>query len=405
LQGIISGSLTVNFNGTGTTISAINFSADGSFSVMAARVQAALISAGLTTATCTYSSTTQAFTISNGVTTGTSTVAYCSVTAMATAMKVTQATGAVLSQGSVELTPAENLDGIVAVTKNWTSFTNLFDLSADPTYAVQFAFMEWVIEHPLYIYILWTTESNLLIPGNTSNIVYDTIAEGLATLNPDGTITYNAQMMPNFGESDLAAALMGFGASINYTQLNAVINFAGKSQDGLTPLVTTNAQYESLTQKSFNFYGQFNSRSTAYNFTENGSIGGQYKFIDNVYNQIWLGDQIQNSTAALIQAVKKLPYNDTGYNTVKSTINGVMQQAIFNGVAGTGNTFNSSQTAALIQQAGTDITQSLTDAGYYIKIVPATPDERIERAPVLGYVWYTNGSAINKFVFNVTFVQ
>lgn len=404
LQAITSGTLTVNFNSVPVALTSINLSTATSFSQVASIVQTKLqlqIAAG----TVTYDSLTQAFTISNGDLSGTSTVSYCSNSALAAAMKVEESTGAILSQGSPALTVAQNLNNVIAITKNWTSFTNLFDLPDAPNYDYQFAFCDWVIANPGYIYMLWTTEPNLLIPNNQSNIAYAMVAQGLATLNADGSITYNATMMPNFGEVDIAAFCMGMGASVDYTQLDATINFAGKSQVGLLPLVTTNTEYDALIAKSFNFYGEFNSKASTYNFTENGTIGGPFKFVDNVYNQIWLDDAIQNEIAVLIQTIKRLPNNQSGYSLLKNTVNSVMLDALDNGVAETGNQFDATQRAALIQQAGYDITPQLTNTGYVIQVTPATPAERVQRAPVKGKVWYSNGGAINTIDFVVTFVQ
>ena len=404
LRAITSGTFSVVFNGITTTLSGVNLSSYTSFSAIAAHLQS-LLSSPIPAATVTYSSVTQAFTVSNNDASGTSTVGYCPVTTVGTAMKITQATGAILSQGSPALTVAENLNNVVAITRNWTSFTNLFSLPNAPDYDYQFDFCNWVIANPEYIYMLWTTEPNLTIPGNQSNIAYAMVSQGLATLNADGSITYLAQMMPNFGEVDLAAFCMGMGAGINYNNTAATINFAGKTQAGILPLVTTNLEYDALIANSFNFYGQFASKANTYNFTENGTIGGPLKFVNNVYDEIWLTDAIQNQLAVLVQTLKRIPYNNTGYSTITSSVNSIMNQAINNGVAETGNTFDSIQTAALIQQAGYDITPELTNSGYVIQIVPATPAERTARDPIHGNVWYTNGGAINQITFSVVFVQ
>jgi hypothetical protein len=404
LQAITTGTLTVNFNSTATNLVAIDLSGATSFSDVAAIVQVKLDIA-IPAATVTYDSITDAFTISNNDTSGTSTVTYCLNGTLAAAMKLQQNNGAILSQGSPALSVSDNLDNIVAITKNWTPFTNLFDLPDAPDYSYQYDFARWTLANPKYLYVLWTLEENLTILNNTSNIAYGMIDEGLATLNADGSITYLANIMPNYGDVSLAAFSMGMGASINYTRTNATINFAGKSQVGLLPSATSNSEYDALTANGFNFYGQFNSSSASYNFTENGSIGGQFKFADNFFNQKWLSDNIQNRLAVLIQTISILPNNDTGYTYINDTVNGSMLLGLNNGVIQTGNVFSTSQTATLIQEAGYDITSQLTNSGYVIQVIPATPEERIARAPVLGNAWYTNGGAINKIGFTVTFVQ
>jgi hypothetical protein len=80
-----------------------------------------------------------------------------------------------------------------------------------------------------------------------------------------------------------------------------------------------------------------------------------------------------------------------------------MQEAIYNGVAQTGNTFSAITTASLKVQAGYDITPQLESAGYVIQMISATSATRSARTASCN-IWYTNGGSINSLTINTDFV-
>ena len=152
-------------------------------------------------------------------------------------------------------------------------------------------------------------------------------------------------------------------------------------------------------------YGSFSSRATNYQFTENGSAGGDFGWIDNIYDNMWLSDTIQNSLATFIATVGRIPYNNEGTAQTKAVVIGVMVQATNNGVVENGNTFDDIQRQAVIEAIGIDATPYLTSQGYYIYIPKILPSQRIAREPVPITILYTNGGAINSFTVNSVFVQ
>lgn len=397
LQAITAGVLTLKFNGVTTSITAINLSTGASLSDIASLIQTALRPTLSATATCTYSSTTQAFTISNADASGTATVDYTvdvSGVGLGTLLKLTVSKGSVLSQGSADLTPTENMEGILTVTRNWTSYTTLWDVSTESGYAEGLELAKWANDkNNKFVYILWSSETNLEIPGNTSHIANTIATYDYASVS----IIYNLV--------DHAAFYMGMGASIDYTALNGTISFASKTQSGLSVSCDTDSAFDALIANNVNFYANFTSANDSFRFSENGKISGIFKWLDNFYNQRWLSDQVQINEAALLGAVNKLDYGQDGQSLLKATLITVMKKAIFNGVSQVGNTFDDAQAAILKQEAGIDITGDLSGFGYYIKLTPPAPSLRANRPPMSTQIWYTDNGSFYSINNVVTYVN
>lgn len=392
LQAITSGAITFNFDGATQALTGINLSAAASLSAVAGIIQTAL-QVSLATATVVYNSTTESFVVNSGVTTGSSTITYCASTPLSDALKLTQATGAVLSQGSDALTVDENMTLITTVTTNWASLSTIYDAASVSPYTEALDICSWVTAQDYaFAYILWSLEANLLVVGNTSNIATQLAAGEYANV------------FPVYGSQAHAAFFMGMGASIDYNRQNGTISAASKSQSGLAASCTTDEQYDALIAKNFNFYGKFSARATEYVFSETGAASGQFLWIDNIWNNIWLSDYLQNAIATLFANAGRVPNNAKGYQQVKSALNSAMQQAIFNAVAETGNLFDDATKSVLQQQAGYDITPQLTNAGYVIQIVPVTSSQRATRIPPVCNIWYSNGGSINTLPVNLSYV-
>ena len=413
LNAITSGSLTVTFDSTNTTISSINLSAAGSFSAIAAILQAALITAGLASATVTYDSVTKAFTISNGVVTGTSTVNYCAVSPLATALAITEATGAVLSQGSVALTEAENMDAITNWNPSYFSFTSIFDLSGSANYAIVENLNAWATtQNYKRAFVLSTSESNLTIVDNASNIVGDMADHNpkQAELNADATdsILTNTAIVYESADTvgQVAAFIMGMAASVDYTRPNSALSIAFKKQSGLTPSVTTQSAYNALLQKSVNFFGYFRSSFNNFDFTYNGKAGTPFGWFDFLANQAWLYNTIQDSVMVLLTTSAIVPNDQNGFASVKAVILPIADEAIAAGVITIGVTLSAEQKAEVLQQSGgVDFSGEITRNGYAMQFTLPTPEQRANRiAPPVNF-WYANAGSINSLTFNLIFVK
>lgn len=406
LNAITSGTLSVIFDNVTTSATSIDLSSSGSYSLVAATLQAALVGAGLTTATVTYDSITKAFTISNGVVTGISTVEYCPITPLATALAVTEATGSVLSQGSVALTESENMDNIVQFNPAWVNFSTIFSLSGSSHYSEVLAFNEWVSNQSYKrVFLLSTTESNLLIADNTSNIVGEMASNNQATLQANGTYKINTNTAIVYNSGDVVAMWMGVAAAVDYTEANSAVSFAFKHQSDITPLITTDAEFDALLQKSVNFYGLFKSNFNNFNFSYSGVAGTAYIWLDFLENQAWLQNTLQDRITSLLVTLKRLPNNSDGSAILKPVVNDIAQQAINAGVITIGESLSNEQIALIKQQSGgVDYSSAITRNGYAVQYPLPTPQQRLDRvAPPINF-WYANAGSVNHITFNTIFL-
>ncbi len=222
-------------------------------------------------------------------------------------------------------------------------------------------------------------------------------------------LDYNGANTTNSSTNDelgyYAAFVAGMGASINYNARNGKINFAGKTQAGLATNVKNDADYEWLLAHGYNVYGQFATRANSYDLSENGSIGGQYYWIDNIYDANWLFDQIQNNLILLLQNTNRIPYNAQGQSMVNAVLTSVAQSGLVNGVIETGNQFSAAQIQAIIQLVGYDVSPQLSAAGYFVYFPAITAEERNTRAPMQVSFLYTNGGCVSSIDVGAVFVQ
>ena len=397
LNSISNGALYLKFDNVNSSVSGIDLSSAKSFSDIANLIQTKLRQTLAETAICIYDSQTQAFSISNANISGTSTVDYAidaSGIGLGTLLKLTQNEGAILSQGSLALSPTDNLNGILSVTKNWVSFTQLNDISQESGYITALEFAKWANDqNNRYVYMLWSSEKNLTIAENSSHI---------------GTVlaqyAYSAICLI-YNSYNHAAFFMGIGASINYNELDGTISFASKAQSGLTVSCNEDSEYDALIKNNFNFYADFSSANDHFRFSENGKITGIFKWLDNFYNNVWLVDQIQLTEAMLLRATNKIDYGVEGQSMLKATLDTVMKAALLPGVIQIGNTFDDTQIAQLKQQAGIDISDILSNTGYFIKITPPIASLRANRPAIGVQIWYTNNGSFYTINNTLTYVN
>jgi hypothetical protein len=389
LQAITAGSLSVIFEGVTYTATGINLTGL-TYSAMAAAIQTKL-QIELATLTVTWDSVTSAFTIFNSVVDGA--VDYPTSTPLSDAMLITQSKGAVLSQGSTSLTPAENMNNIINQDTNWFNFTTLFTIYNEDLYVTALALIKWLEAQTLqFAYTYWSLETSLTA-GSPTGFALAAIAAGYASLELNGkgiqVVKYNVNVLPLYGNLDLAHAIMGSGAAIDYSATNGTISFNAKTFAGIATLVNDDDTFDSLIANGFNFYTSLSARGNTYNFSEIGTIGGNFLWIDALYNDAWQNNAQTVGLANLQASLPKLPANDIGAGYVNSVLIGVANEAINNGTIGIGNTFTPDVIAQLKVLAGLDISNILTNAGYYIKIT-------IDRANrILNYLYfYTASGAI-----------
>lgn len=338
----------------------------------------------LNAATLTYNALTKAFRLDTGMTGSNYSVSFTNNTPLAELLKFRPVDGGFISNGIDKSSASDNMQAIIKQQRNWTSFTPIFDLGGEQTpYDQALDLASWCDNQPTrYTYVLWTNEDSLTLMNNQANIKQKIDDAGYQKV----TVI--------FGGIDTASFMMGLGAGINYQALNGAIDFAYKQQDGLAITCSDGAKAQALIDKRVNFYGNYNSSSNNYTFFQKGFITGKYNYINNFYNEVWLIDEIQNRSIELFATVSQVENNPGGYALIRHVIDGIMDRAAANRVIAKGLTFDNETTTILSAQAGFDITQSLTQNGYFVQITQASSSDRVARIPPQVTLWYSNGGVI-----------
>jgi len=376
----LTGTLTVTIDGTPNTSSSINLSGASSFSAAAATILAAFTSPDFTLA---YDPQLSAFVFTSDTTGETSTSTYATGT-LAAGLNLTQATGAVLSQGAVASTPETAMPVFAAAAGDWAGFSTTFE----PVLADKEAFSAWTaVQGRRYFYAGFDTDVNALTAGNT-----ETWLSAVIAANEDGTIGIWAA---TDAEGALeAAAVLGWAASLNFTQTNGRTTLAERSFSGLTPSVTTSAAASALEANGYNYYGDFATSSTQWQFFYPGSITGEYKWADSYVCQIKFNADLQDAMMNLLTSVGSIPYNAAGYSLIHAALADPINAAANFGTIRTDITLSALQAQELYNAIGHDVTQAINASGYYLDIKDAPASTRVARQSPPMTLYYTDGGSV-----------
>ena len=376
----LTGTLTVTMDGTPNTSASINLSSASSFTAAAAAIEAAFTSPDFTVE---FDTQLSAFVFTSNSTGTASTSAYASGT-IAAGLNLTQATGAVLSQGAAISTPATAMPVFAAGAGDWAGFSTTWE----PDLADKEAFSAWTaVQGKRYFYAGFDTDVNALTSGSTATWVAAVLAA-----NEDGTI-------PIWAATDAegaleAAAVLGWAASLNFTQKNGRATLAERSFSGLTPTVNTSAAASALEANGYNYYGDFATSSTQWQFFYPGSITGEYKWADSYVCQIKLNADLQDAMMNLLTSVGSIPYNPAGYSLIHAALADPINAASNFGTIRTDITLSASQVQELYNAVGFDVSQAINASGYYLDIKDAPASTRVERQSPPMTLYYTDGGSV-----------
>lgn len=414
-KGITDGSFKVTINGTERQVTGLNFSTVTTYSDVAVIIQTALREFE-PLATVSYSTVSKGFIVSPGNVGEDSAIGYFEPIAdestlvtlnirddarlniavaadnqdIALLLRLSSSSGATLSIGSDELTETENMESVIGQSENWVTFSTIYE--ADD--AEILALAEWSngqLEE--YLYCAWTNDKNL-----RNQTATNTIADQLTELGYSG-------IEVTIGSAQYAAFVMGTAASIDWNRQNGAINFAFKAQSGLAATVTTAVEATTLRNRRINYYGRYATRAQEFTHLYDGSMFGDYRFIDPYINAIWFRNVLQVSMYGGIKTAVRVPYTDKGLAMVRSWMIDPISRALNNGVIEIGIELSESQKTELYQESGeSSISDELAANGYYIQILPATANIRVNRDSPIINLWYTYGGSINRLEVAATAV-
>lgn len=336
------------------------------------------------TATASYDAQLAEFLIHSPTTGVDSTIAFATGT-LSAGLRFTSATGAVFSQGAAAATPNGAMNDITDVTQNWATFLTVFEPATD----VMMDFAAWVqTTNDRYAYIGWYSDAAPLAgpaPASFPGLVVAANMSGVVPIYEPAT---------DAGNGRKAALIAGIAASTDYEQANGSLAYAYKGQGGLVADITDATQALNLEANGSNFYGAYATANQRFTFLQRGVMPGPWKFINQYIDQIWLNNDLQLALMLLMVSIRKLPYNTTGYNNIRSAMLDPVQQALTNGVIQPGVQLSNSQRAQVNTDAGLNIAGVLSTSGYYIQILDAPPEVRaVGGTPPIKF-WYTSGGAI-----------
>lgn len=361
-----------------------------------------IVSESMTTALpiVTFDSISGGFIINSGTTGTASTMSYGSSpsVAVAAALGLTQATGAILSQGAAQTTPAAFMSQVIQQTQDWASLVTLFDPDGSGN-SQKLAFASWINgQNDRYLYFCWDTD---ITP--TQGTAATTSLGYLVTANEySGTVPIYEPAGTNL---HLAAFASGMVAAIDFNEHEGRITLAYKSQTGIIPSVYDQTTMDNLISNGYNFYGAVATANQRFQFFYPGSISGPFQWIDSYVNQIWLTNQLQLAMMEMLTSYKSIPYNPAGSGIVRAAAQDPINQALDFGAIRAGVTLSSAQANNVNNSAGLKIDATLSAQGYYLLIGTAPPQVRQARKSPPLKLWYMDGESIQNIQISSITVQ
>jgi hypothetical protein len=276
------------------------------------------------------------------------------------------------------------MNNLTAKFQNFVTFTTLKEPSDNDALLLA----QWATSRAntgvLYLYVCWDSDVGNLDPNNTQ-----IISEQLQAENVGATcVAY-----PDF---KMASFIMGVTASIAWDQANSTITYAFKHLSGVGATVENTSQANALDGHKVNYMGNFATRNDNFILSYNGSMLGEWDWIDTYLNAVWLNNALQVAIMAGLNQSPRVPYTDEGYALVRAWCMDPINRALKCGIIDPGVTLSESQKAELQREAGRDISGELRTDGYVLQVDDASPAVRQQRETPSCSLWYCYGSSIHR---------
>lgn len=321
---VTTGSLKIQVDGgTLTSITGLNFAAAANLNAVAA-----IITAAITGAVCTYNSVFKRFEFESSTTGAASAVAF--LQAGASGVDVS---GAGFVNALAASSGAYVAGGIIAETA--LAAAALFDANFGQTwYALTIPEITVDADHVSvggyieacnnkHLYGISTQEGGVLSSISTTDVAFLVQAAKLTRTLTQYSST-NAYSV---------ASLFGRALTVDYNGNNTVITLMYKQEPGIVAESLTQTQMTALEAKNCNVFVAYNN-STA--IVEPGKMASG-NFIDELTGTDWLSVTIMTALYNLLYtSPTKIPQTDAGSHLLVNTIEAVCSQALTNGLLGPG---------------------------------------------------------------------
>ena len=202
----------------------------------------------------------------------------------------------------------------------------------------------------------------------------------------------------------MASFIMGVTASIAWDQANSTITYAFKHLSGVGATVENTSQANALDGHKVNYMGNFATRNDNFILSYNGSMLGEWDWIDTYINAVWLCNALQVQLMAMFETANRIPYTEAGYSLIRANCKDIIERALNNGVIDVGVNMSNAQKAELTRLLGADYSQEIYTNGYFLQIVDATASIRQQRKTPSMNLVYTYGGSVHKLVVPATAV-
>lgn len=319
---VTDGSFRITINGVTANVTAIDFSAQTTLAGVASQIQAALVSAGFTGATCVFDTLSNKFWIQSGTAGDASTISYLTTATASVGTDISGVGGAndylnaratandaELVQGMDAETITDCLNTIDDINDDWYGF-GFYNGVRDDDEAKEAS--EWA-ESKIKLFFTATNDAGTLSSSSTSDIAYI-----LKSLNRNRSIVfYNADSAKY---PDVAFASRGFVLDAGTE------NWKFKKFSNIVPSDINQNQYKAAIDKSCNLYVEIGGTAIT---TEGVVSSGEY--IDIMRGTDWQQNLIGTNLYFALNNPIKVPYTDAGVAILRSSVSSSLDQGVLRG--------------------------------------------------------------------------
>lgn len=379
------GSITISVDGVQQASDNINLS-----SVVTQSDVADALEAALTGVTVEYSSLSARYVITSNTTGAASSVSFATG-AIANALMMTQATGAIVAQGVGDMSLTELMNYVIDRDQNWISFASANELT--DIQKIELAQWTNTIESGTRFLYSFNDNSQSITTPNAQNTL-------LSRMNAENL----GAVFGIYGTPRYAFTAPAYIASLDFSALNGRLTYKYRKFSGLATNVDTLSAAKAIESNGYSYYGDYKQTINQYSYAADGAVTGSFKWMDTFVDQVWIRLRLIEAFANTFTANQSLPFNANGYAAVQAPVIDVAQAGLNFGAIQRGVQLDESQRSQIMNRVGRDITPQLYSNGWYFYI-PAQPGvNRIERALRSAIFFWCDGQMIQSISMQSTTV-
>ncbi|MGC6389649.1 DUF3383 family protein [Ewingella sp. S1.OA.A_B6] len=375
LQGI-TGTITLTVDGASVTSTSINLSAVTSFTDAATAIAAA-IGSGVTV---NWLATQSRFIIRSATTGAVSEVSQAVDGAAATALKLTNATAATTSDGSIAVSMTDMMAAIVNQNQDWVMCASLVDLEDDD-------------KEELCAYV--SASSNRFGYSYYDPSGAATVANNPACFQQSVVVANGYEnVFANYGSYLYAVTALAYSASLDLARTGGRVSYKFRSFAGIAPNVSDNATASALQSNGYSFYGSYGQNKTLAQYVADGAITGKFLWLDSFVGEVVLNANLVAAFITLFQQNASYAFNAEGYTAISAAVIDVAAKGLNFGAIRAGVVLDQAQINIVNDAVGRDISNTLYTQGWYFYVPTQTGASRTERHLDGAIFYYVDGQLI-----------